>query len=124
MYHMVVKMVLIRQFEEACGENYAKGYIRGFLHLYIGEEAIAVGSISQMRKEDYIVTHYRDHGHALSRGLSTKKVMAELFGKSTGVSKGKGGSMHLFDVKKNFMGGHPIAWSMFFEDNIRGNPEV
>ena len=103
------KMVLIRQFEEACGENYAKGYIRGFLHLYIGEEAIAVGSISQMRKEDYIVTHYRDHGHALSRGLSTKKVMAELFGKSTGVSKGKGGSMHLFDVKKNFMGGHAIV---------------
>ncbi len=103
------KMILIREFEEACGENYAKGFIRGFLHLYIGEEAIAVGAISSLEKEDYVVTHYRDHGHALARGLSTESVMAELFGKSTGVSKGKGGSMHLFDVEKNFMGGHAIV---------------
>ncbi len=107
------KMVLIREFEEACGENYAKGFIRGFLHLYIGEEAIAVGAISQLEKEDFIVTHYRDHGHALSRGLDTNAVMAELFGKSTGVSKGKGGSMHLFDVEKNFMGGHAIVGAQF-----------
>ena len=107
------KMVLIREFEEACGENYAKGFIRGFLHLYIGEEAIAVGAISQLKKEDFIVTHYRDHGHALSRGLDTNAVMAELFGKSTGVSKGKGGSMHLFDVEKNFMGGHAIVGAQF-----------
>ena len=103
------KMILIREFEEACGENYAKGFIRGFLHLYIGEEAIAVGAISSLEKEDYVVTHYRDHGHALARGLSTESVMAELFGKSTGVSKGKGGSMHLFDVEKKFMGGHAIV---------------
>ncbi|HJN58894.1 MAG TPA: thiamine pyrophosphate-dependent enzyme, partial [Dehalococcoidia bacterium] len=107
------KMVLIREFEETCGENYAKGFIRGFLHLYIGEEAIAVGAISQLEKEDFIVTHYRDHGHALSRGLDTNAVMAELFGKSTGVSKVKGGSMHLFDVEKNFMGGHAIVGAQF-----------
>ncbi|MBM31944.1 MAG: pyruvate dehydrogenase (acetyl-transferring) E1 component subunit alpha [Chloroflexi bacterium] len=109
LFNLLQKMILIREFEESCGENYAKGFIRGFLHLYIGEEAIAVGSISALREEDYVVTHYRDHGHALARDLDTNSVMAELFGKSTGVSKGKGGSMHLFDVKKHFMGGHAIV---------------
>lgn len=103
------KMYLIRRFEESCGENYSKGHIRGFLHLYIGEEAVAVGSISSLRDDDYIVTHYRDHGHAIARGLDTNALMAELFGKKTGVSAGKGGSMHLFDTKKNFMGGHAIV---------------
>ena len=103
------KMYLIRRFEESCGENYSKGHIRGFLHLYIGEEAVAVGSISSLRDDDYIVTHYRDHGHAIARGLDTNALMAELFGKKTGVSGGKGGSMHLFDTKKNFMGGHAIV---------------
>jgi pyruvate dehydrogenase E1 component alpha subunit len=102
-------MYLIRRFEESCGENYSKGHIRGFLHLYIGEEAVAVGSISSLRDDDYIVTHYRDHGHAIARGLDTNALMAELFGKKTGVSAGKGGSMHLFDTKKNFMGGHAIV---------------
>ena len=103
------KMYLIRRFEESCGENYSKGFIRGFLHLYIGQEAIAAGSIAPLRNDDYIVTHYRDHGHAIARGLDTSALMAELFGKKTGVSGGKGGSMHLFDAKKNFMGGHAIV---------------
>jgi len=103
------KMYLIRLFEESCGENYSKGFIRGFLHLYIGQEAVAVGSIDSLEEKDYIVTHYRDHGHAIARGLSTNRLMAELFGKETGVSKGKGGSMHLFDSEKNFMGGHAIV---------------
>ena len=103
------KMYLIRLFEESCGENYSKGFIRGFLHLYIGQEAVAVGSIDSLEDKDFIVTHYRDHGHAIARGLSTDGLMAELFGKETGVSKGKGGSMHLFDTDKNFMGGHAIV---------------
>jgi len=103
------KMYLIRLFEESCGENYSKGFIRGFLHLYIGQEAVAVGSIDSLEEKDFIVTHYRDHGHAIARGLSTNGLMAELFGKETGVSKGKGGSMHLFDSEKNFMGGHAIV---------------
>ena len=103
------KMYLIRLFEESCGENYSKGFIRGFLHLYIGQEAVAVGSIDSLEEKDFIVTHYRDHGHAIARGLSTGGLMAELFGKETGVSKGKGGSMHLFDSDKNFMGGHAIV---------------
>ncbi len=103
------QMYLIREFEEACGENYSKGFIRGFLHLYIGQEAVAAGAISALRPDDYIVTHYRDHGHALARKLDTNRVMAELFGRATGLSKGKGGSMHLFDVAKRFMGGHAIV---------------
>ena len=103
------KMYLIRRFEESCGENYSRGLIRGFLHLYTGEEAIAVGSISALREDDFIVTHYRDHGHAIARDLDPSALMAELFGKRTGVSRGKGGSMHLFDAKKNFMGGHAIV---------------
>ena len=85
------------------------GKIRGFLHLYIGEEAIAVGSISALEPRDYIITHYRDHGHAIARGMDSNSIMAELFGKATGCSKGKGGSMHLFDVEKHFMGGHAIV---------------
>ena len=103
------QMFLIRQFELACGENYSKGLIRGFLHLYIGQEATGVGAISALRKDDYIVSNYRDHGHALARGVDINRSMAELFGKATGTSKGKGGSMHLFDVAKGFMGGHAIV---------------
>lgn len=106
---MYRQMYLIRQFEVACGENYAKGHIRGFLHLYIGQEATGVGAISALNDDDYIVTHYRDHGHALARGLDTNRAMAELFGRKTGLSKGKGGSMHLFDSSKKFMGGHAIV---------------
>ena len=103
------QMYLIRRFEEACAENYTRGNIRGFLHLYIGQEAVAVGALSALLPGDYVVTHYRDHGHALARGLDTNRVMAELFGRKTGLSKGKGGSMHLFDASKRFMGGHAIV---------------
>lgn len=103
------QMRLIRVFEEECSRQYMMGKIRGFLHLYIGEEATGVGAISVLRPQDYVVTHYRDHGHALARGMDPKVVMAELFGKATGSSKGKGGSMHLFDSKVNFMGGYAIV---------------
>lgn len=102
-------MRLIREFERECERQYTRGNIKGFLHVYTGEEAIAVGAIAALTDRDYVVTHYRDHGHALARGLDTDGVMAELFGKATGVSKGKGGSMHLFDTSKNFMGGYAIV---------------
>ncbi|HZR46096.1 MAG TPA: pyruvate dehydrogenase (acetyl-transferring) E1 component subunit alpha [Candidatus Manganitrophaceae bacterium] len=103
------QMLLIRRFEEKTAEMYALGKIAGFCHLYIGEEAVAVGAISAAREDDYLVTAYRDHGHAIARGVEPKRVMAELFGKATGVSKGKGGSMHLFDVSRHFMGGYAIV---------------
>ena len=99
----------IRVFEERAAEQYMLGKIRGFLHLYIGEEAIAVGAISILEKTDYVVTHYRDHGHALARGMDPKVVMAELFGKVTGSSNGKGGSMHLFDASRKLAGGYAIV---------------
>jgi pyruvate dehydrogenase E1 component alpha subunit len=103
------QMMLIRRFEEKCGEMYTKGKIRGFLHLYTGQEACAVGALAAMEDRDKIVTHYRDHGHALARGLDPNRVMAELFGKATGVSGGRGGSMHLYDVEKGFLGGYAIV---------------
>ena len=105
----LLEMLKIRHFEEACGRMYMQGKIKGFLHLYIGEEAIAVGAISQLTKQDYVITHYRDHGHALARGMDPNKVMAELYGKKDGSSRGKGGSMHLFDKQLNFMGGYAIV---------------
>ncbi len=103
------QMLLIRRFEEDSAEMYARGKIGGFLHLYIGQEAVGVGAISALAPQDYIVSHYRDHGHALARGTEPGRVMAELFGKATGVSKGKGGSMHLFDVSRGFWGGYAIV---------------
>ncbi|MCH8987453.1 MAG: pyruvate dehydrogenase (acetyl-transferring) E1 component subunit alpha [Chloroflexi bacterium] len=102
-------MRLIREFERECERQYTRGNIRGFLHVYSGEEAIAVGAIAALEPQDYVVTHYRDHGHALSRDVDTNMVMAELFGKATGTSKGKGGSMHIFDASRNFMGGYAIV---------------
>ncbi|MBI4336754.1 MAG: pyruvate dehydrogenase (acetyl-transferring) E1 component subunit alpha [Chloroflexi bacterium] len=109
MVHLYRQMHLVRVFEEKCAEAYMLGKIRGFLHLYIGEEAIAVGVAAALQPQDYVVTHYRDHGHALARGLDPRRVMAELYGRATGLSHGKGGSMHLFDVNKNFMGGYAIV---------------
>lgn len=106
------KMVLIRRFEEKAAEMYGRAKIGGFLHLYIGEEAVAAGAIPVLEPRDYIVTHYREHGHAIARGLETKRLMAELFGKVTGTSKGKGGSMHLFDASKGFLGGYAIVGGM------------
>ena len=124
-------MKLIRRFEERCAEYYARGRIGGFLHLYIGEEAVAVGVISPLREDDKIVTHYRDHGHALARGLDTSACMAELFGKATGVSGGKGGSMHFFDAEKGFMGGHaivgaqlPLAVGLAYANRYRGEDSL
>ena len=107
--HLLYQMALIRRFEEKAAEMYARGRVKGFLHLYIGQEAVAVGLMSKLRPDDYIYSHYREHGHALARGLEAKRIMAELFGKATGVSRGLGGSMHLFDVSKRFMGGYAIV---------------
>lgn len=106
---MYRQMVLIRKFEEQAGEMYKIGKIGGFLHLYIGQEAVGVGFISALREDDYVIGAYREHGQALARGMEPRRIMAELFGKRTGVSKGKGGSMHMFDVQRNFMGGHGIV---------------
>jgi len=107
--HLYRQMLLIRRFEERAAQEYAYQKIGGFLHLYIGEEAVAVGGISTLRADDYVVSHYRDHGHALAKGSDPKRVMAELFGKVTGLCKGKGGSMHLFDVEHGMMGGYAIV---------------
>jgi pyruvate dehydrogenase E1 component alpha subunit len=103
-------MLLIRRFEEKCAQMYGLRKIGGFCHLYIGQEAIAVGSVSAVDlKKDYVVTAYRDHGHALACGMDPNACMAELFGKATGCSRGKGGSMHLFDVEKHMLGGNGIV---------------
>src|SRR5215203_6291069 len=99
-------MLLIRRFEERAGEMYAKAKIGGFLHLCIGEEATVVGGTQALRDTDYLMSTYREHGQALARGTEAKAVMAELFGRQTGCSKGRGGSMHLFDWDKRFLGGY------------------
>jgi len=103
------QMLLIRRFEEKAAELYQRGKIRGFLHLYIGEEAVGVGAMRAFRPEDSIVTTYRDHGHALARGIPPEVLMAEMFGKATGCSRGRGGSMHFFDVSRRFYGGYAIV---------------
>src|SRR3982750_2640200 len=102
-------MLTIRRFEERAGEMYAKAKIGGFLHLAIGEEATIVGSARAMRDGDYLISTYRSHGHAIVRGTSPNNVMAELFGRVDGVSKGHGGSMHMFDLERRFMGGYGIV---------------
>lgn len=124
-------MVKIRRFEEKAAEMYARGKIKGFLHLYIGQEAIATGAIAALSDDDYIVTHYREHGHALARGLDPNAVMAELFGKETGVTGGRGGSMHLFDASKSFMGGYaivaghmPLACGLALGEQYRGSDRI
>ncbi len=103
------KMLLIRRFEEKAGEAYSLGKIGGFCHLYIGQEAVAVGSMASLRTDDYITCSYREHGQALARGISARAVMSELFGKAPGTSGGKGGSMHIFDASLGFLGGHGIV---------------
>ncbi|HYM58103.1 MAG TPA: pyruvate dehydrogenase (acetyl-transferring) E1 component subunit alpha [Solirubrobacteraceae bacterium] len=102
-------MMLIRRFEERAGEMYAKAKVGGFLHLAIGEEATIVGAVRAMRDGDYLISTYRSHGHALSRGADPNRVMAELFGREQGVSHGRGGSMHMFDLENRFMGGYGIV---------------
>jgi pyruvate dehydrogenase E1 component alpha subunit len=103
------QMVLIRRFEQRSAELYQQGKIGGFLHLYIGQEAVAVGTISARKYGDHVITAYRDHGHALAVGSDPKNVMAEMLGKVTGVSKGKGGSMHLINVEQRFWGGYAVV---------------
>ena len=104
-------MLLIRRLEEEAARAYAQGKIGGFLHLYIGQEAVAVGSIATLQPEDYVITTYRDHGVAIAKGMSANALMAELYGKATGCSGGLGGSMHMFDAKNNMLGGHGIVGS-------------
>ena len=106
---MLQQMMLIRRFEERCAQSYQQAKIGGFCHLYIGQEAVAVGSIAALRDDDPVITAYRDHGHALARGTDPNHAMAELFGKVTGCSKGKGGSMHFFDRRHHMYGGHAIV---------------
>jgi pyruvate dehydrogenase E1 component alpha subunit len=102
-------MLLIRRFEERTAQAYGMQKISGFCHLYIGQEAVGVGTMAALQPDDYFISAYRDHGHILAKGADPKLVMAELFGKVGGISKGKGGSMHLFDIEKRFMGGHGIV---------------
>lgn len=128
LYH---QMVVIRRMEESAAELYQQGKIGGFLHLYIGQEAVSTGLISARRPEDRVITAYRDHGVAYNCGLSAREIISELLGKATGSSRGKGGSMHLADVKKNFWGGHaivgahlPLATGLALGDHYLGNKAV
>jgi pyruvate dehydrogenase E1 component alpha subunit len=107
--HLLREMLRIRRFEEKCAEQYSAGKIRGFLHLYIGEEAVAVGVMQGLTSEDAVVATYREHGHALARGISADALMAEMFGKQEGCSGGRGGSMHVFDAASRFYGGNAIV---------------
>src|ERR671925_1070273 len=124
-------MMLIRRFEERAGEMYAKAKVGGFLHLAIGEEATIVGCVRAMRDDDYLISTYRSHGHALARGSDPNRVMAELFGRQEGVSHGRGGSMHMFDLENRFMGGYgivggnlPLAAGMALASDYQGLDDV
>jgi pyruvate dehydrogenase E1 component alpha subunit len=128
---LLTQMALIRRFEEKAAEMYALGRIGGFLHLYIGQEAVAVGATSTLRPDDYAISSYREHGHCLAKGSDPRRVMAELFGRIDGLSKGKGGSMHLFDKSVNFLGGHaivaahlPLATGAGFAIKYQGGDQV
>jgi pyruvate dehydrogenase E1 component alpha subunit len=130
-WQLLRSMLLQRRFEERTAEAYALGKIGGFCHLYIGQEATGTGAISVLRDDDYVITTYRDHAQAIARGISPRAVMAELFGKATGCSHGKGGSMHLFSREHNFLGGHgivganiPIATGVGFAIKYRGGDQV
>ncbi len=125
------KMLLVRVFEQQAAKAYSLGKIGGFLHLYIGQEATGTGAIAAIRDEDYVVAAYRDHGHALLKGMDPKKAMAELYGKVTGCSRGKGGSMHFFDAEHRFLGGHgivggqiPLATGVGFKIKYSGENHV
>ncbi len=109
LHEMLYAMWLIRDFEDAAAEWYARGRIAGFLHLYTGEEAVAVGAMSALRPDDKLMSHYRDHGHALAKGSDPNLLMAELFGRKTGIVEGRGGSMHFFDSENGMLGGYAIV---------------
>jgi pyruvate dehydrogenase E1 component alpha subunit len=124
-------MLLIRRFEEKAGQLYGMGFIGGFCHLYIGQEAVVVGMQMTLKEGDQVITSYRDHGHMLATGMSPRGVMAELTGRRGGYSKGKGGSMHMFSREKNFYGGHgivgaqvPLGTGLAFANYYRGNDNV
>jgi pyruvate dehydrogenase E1 component alpha subunit len=124
-------MLLIRRFEEKAGQLYGMGAIGGFCHLYIGQEAVVVGMQMALKRGDEVITGYRDHGHMLACGMDPKRVMAELTGRATGYSKGKGGSMHMFSAEKHFYGGHgivgaqvPLGTGLAFANKYRGNDSV
>lgn len=124
-------MLRIRRFEERCVELYSSAKIRGFLHLYVGEEAVATGIGAHLRPTDAVVATYRDHGHALAKGMTMRSVMAEMFGKETGCSRGRGGSMHLFDASTRFYGGNaivggglPVAAGLAFAEQRHGSDAV
>ncbi len=124
-------MLFIRRLEEKSAELYSAGRIRGFLHLYIGEEAIAAGAIRALMADDAVVATYREHGHALVRGMAVRAIMAEMYGKATGCSRGRGGSMHLFDAKLRLYGGNaivggglPLAVGLALADKLQGRPRV
>jgi pyruvate dehydrogenase E1 component alpha subunit len=128
---MLSLMLLIRRFEERASQQYQAQKIGGFCHLYIGQEAVVTGAIAAVRDDDYIITAYRDHAHALARGTSADACMAELFGKETGCSRGLGGSMHFFDKKRHMYGGHaivaahvPLAVGLAFSIKYRGEDRV
>src|SRR2546428_10887947 len=121
------QMLLIRRFEERCAQLYVEGKIGGFLPLYIGQEAVGVGAMSLLRDDDYLITSYRDHGYALARGSDPRPLLAELCGKATGISRGKGGSMHFYDIPRgNFggdgiVGGHlPVAAGIGYRIRVKG----
>jgi pyruvate dehydrogenase E1 component alpha subunit len=125
------ELVRIRRFEERCVELYSATKIRGFLHLYIGEEAVAVGVMQSLTPDDAVVATYREHGHALARGVESSAVMAEMFGKVEGTSRGRGGSMHLFDRRTRFYGGNaivggglPLAAGLALADHLQHRPQV
>jgi pyruvate dehydrogenase E1 component alpha subunit len=125
------QMLRIRRFEEACAELYGAGKIRGFLHLYIGEEAIAAGAMPMLRDDDSVLATYREHGHALARGVPMNAVMAEMFGRREGCSGGRGGSMHLFDAGRRFFGGNaivggalPVAAGFALAEQMRGTGRI
>ncbi|TNE88520.1 MAG: pyruvate dehydrogenase (acetyl-transferring) E1 component subunit alpha [Deltaproteobacteria bacterium] len=129
--HLLTQMVRIRRFEERCAELYSAGKIRGFLHLYIGEEAVATGALRALGPDDALLCTYREHGHALVRGVPMNKVMAEMFGKQEGCSRGRGGSMHLFDAEHRLYGGNaivaghlPLAVGMGLGDQMAGRQRV
>lgn len=124
-------MLRIRRFEEKCAELYSAGKIRGFLHLYIGEEAVAAGCMRALTLDDAVVATYREHGHALARGIDAGRLMAEMYGKQEGCSRGRGGSMHVFDAATRFYGGNaivggglPIAVGLALADRMSGRPRV
>jgi pyruvate dehydrogenase E1 component alpha subunit len=129
--HLLKEMLRIRRLEEKCVELYTASKIRGFVHLYIGEEAVAVGAMQALRPEDAIVATYREHGHALARGVSANAIMAEMYGKIEGCSRGRGGSMHLFDAATRFYGGNaivggglPLAVGLALADKLAGRQQV